>query len=816
MIRTNLLLAGDDGYNLTKSLRFRSSASASLSRTFSTPTNNIKYTWSGWVKRGNLSVEQGLFCQYTSATDSVELKFLSTGELKCYVAIPGSIDYSRQTVQVFRDPSAWYHIIFVYDSANATSDDRIIFYVNGIRVTNFTDPDGTIVQNCASAINISGRTHYLGYRGASTQYLDGYMAELNFIDGQALTPSSFGSTNALTGVWQPAKYTGTYGTNGFYLPFTNTTSTSTLGNDFSGNSNTWTVNNISLTTGSTYDSMNDVPTLTSATTANYCTLNPLNASSVGAANNANLQAYSTSGANTGAAGINGTIALPTTGLYYFEVTMSAVSNAGVAGIAKLGATQDTNFGAGAYANIYAYTNTSGVAYANNATAYTGSTLTTGDILGVAVDMTNGALYFAKNNTWQNSGVPTSGASKTGAISFTVTSDLLPTCYAWKNSGADALSANFGQRPFSYTAPTGFVALNTFNLPTSTIVKGNTVMDATIWSGDNTTPRSIVNAASFKPDFVWLKSRSNAYQHNLYDSVRGAGAAYALSSDQTAAEGGNSSTYGYLSAFNSTGFQVTQGSAGGGGAPNGNAYTNQTSTTYVGWQWQAGQGSTSSNTSGSITSTVSVNATAGFSVVTYTGTSSAVTVGHGLGVAPALIFVKGRGAVDNWGVYSSSFSAPANDYLVLNSTAAKGTVTNFWGGTATSSVFYFGAGFGSGNFVAYCWSEIAGFSKFGSYTGNGSTDGPFVYTGFRPKFVMIKRSDSTSDWFMWDTSRSPYNAVSVELYANASAAEASSGSNPDILSNGFKLRLSNPDRNASGGTYIYMAFAENPFKNALAR
>jgi len=150
-------------------------------------------------------------------------------------------------------------------------------------------------------------------------------------------------------------------------------------------------------------------------------------------------------------------------LYYFEVTMSAVSAAGLAGIAKLGATQDTNFGAGAYANIYAYTNTSGVAYANNATAYTGSTLTTGDILGVAVDMTNGALYFAKNNTWQNSGVPTSGASKTGAISFTVTNDLLPTCYVWKNSGADALSINFGQRPFTYTAPSGYVNLNTWNL-----------------------------------------------------------------------------------------------------------------------------------------------------------------------------------------------------------------------------------------------------------------------------------------------------------------------------------------------------------------
>jgi hypothetical protein len=295
----------------------------------------------------------------------------------------------------------------------------------------------------------------------SANYFDGYLAEVNFIDGQALTPSSFGSTNALTGVWQPAKYTGTYGTNGFYLPFTNTTSTSTLGNDFSGNSNTWTVNNISLTAGSTYDSMTDVPTLTSTTAANYCTLNPLDASTTAVASNGNLKVTNSSSANTGHSGIFCTQAFPTSGLFYYEIKVDSFSTASAGGFVLNGASKDTDFSVST--NLYVYATNSGVAYANGTTAYTGSTLTAGDILGVAVDTTNGALYFSKNNTWQNSGVPTSGASKTGAISFTVAYNILPACYVWKSGGGDALSANFGQQPFTYTAPSGFLPLNTFNL-----------------------------------------------------------------------------------------------------------------------------------------------------------------------------------------------------------------------------------------------------------------------------------------------------------------------------------------------------------------
>jgi len=361
------------------------------------------------------------------------------------------------------------------------------------------------------------------------------------------------------------------------------------------------------------------------------------------------------------------------------------------------------------------------------------------------------------------------------------------------------------------------------MPTPTIPAGNLFMNATIWTGDNTTPRSITNGVtgqSFQPDFVWIKSRSNAYQHNLYDSVRGAGAAFALSSDQTAAEGGNSNVYGFLSAFNSNGFAVTQGTAGGGGAPNGNAYTNQSGSTYVAWQWKAG-GAAVTNTAGTISSQVSANTTSGFSVVTYTGNAtSGATVGHGLGVAPSFIIAKNRNSgVTDWPTFHVSTGNDGG--CTLNETAAKATNSTWWNNTTpSSSVVTLGSGSqtnGSTNSqVLYCFAPIAGYSAFGSYTGNGSTDGPFVYLGFRPRFVMIKRTNSAEDWNIWDSSRSPFNLASVMLRPNTADADDGTVAGIDLLSNGFKWRNTWSGTNASGSTYIYMAFAENPFKYANAR
>jgi hypothetical protein len=332
------------------------------------------------------------------------------------------------------------------------------------------------------------------------------------------------------------------------------------------------------------------------------------------------------------------------------------------------------------------------------------------------------------------------------------------------------------------------------------------MDATTYTGNGTT-QVVTNQAQFKPDLVWIKSRSNVYEHVLDDSVRGAGKG--LFSNLTNAE--NASMGGFLS-FNSNGWSM-----------NGTiSDINLNGATFVGWQWQAGQGSTSSNTSGSITSTVSVNATAGFSIATFTGTGANATVGHGLGVAPKMVIVKNRTtAGDEWCVWHTSLTN-ATYYLYLNSTAAQAVDATFWNSTAPSSTVISLGSNGrtnrsSSNMVCYAWAEIAGFSKFGSYVGNGSADGPFVYLGFRPKFILARDiSVAGQEWTIYDTSRSVFNQVGNKLSPDLNAVESVWAGPYDILSNGFKLRTTDIRENRSGSTFIYAAFAEHPFKNSNAR
>jgi hypothetical protein len=320
------------------------------------------------------------------------------------------------------------------------------------------------------------------------------------------------------------------------------------------------------------------------------------------------------------------------------------------------------------------------------------------------------------------------------------------------------------------------------------------------NGGTQTITNTVNGISFQPDLVWQKRRDATGNNFLIDSVRGASAV--LISDSTSAE---SSSPNFLTSFNSNGWSL--GSA--------NFLNNST---VVGWQWKAGTTS-SSNTNGSITSTVSVGATQGFSVVTYTGNSTAgATVGHGLGVTPSMIIVKPRTTVDDWLVYHTSTGA--SQYLVLNSTAASGAATSYWG-TPNSTTFGLSGGGNnrSSGMVAYCFAAVKGFSAFGSYTGNGSADGPFVYCGFQPRWIMVKQSSAAGeDWLIQDTSRKPYNTstTGVSLAADTSGAEVNSSAQLwDVLSNGFKLRATGGGINSSGATYIYAAFASNPFSKALA-
>jgi hypothetical protein len=764
------------GYNLTRSLRLRSSATAYLSRTPASASNRKTWTWSGWVKRGSLS---------TSAANT----FLSAGynsapwfvaqfgtDQKIEISFSAGVSNGTITNAVFRDPSAWYHIVIAVDTTQATASNRLKLYVNNVEQT-FSSTNYPS-QNYDGQIN-NTTNHSIG--GYSGQYFDGYLTEVNFIDGQALTPSSFGETDTITGVWKPKAYSGTYGTNGFELQFTDNSAATAaaIGKDSSGNGNNWTPNNISVTAGATYDSMTDVPTLTSATAANFAVLNPLDFNS-GTVSNGNLQWAATAAVGNGCFSTFAFDIASTANKYYWEFTLS--SGDGVFGIVPLTTLPSNTSRTGSYSY---YTN--GSKYSGTSASAYGATFTAGDIIGVAVG--SGTITFYKNGTSQ------------GAAFTSLTGNFKPAI--WEVSGT--FVANFGQRPFAYTPPTGFVALNTFNLPTSTIVKGNTVMDATLYTGTGAS-LSVTNAASFKPDLVWVKGRSGATDHAWYDSVRGV--QKQLESNTTTAE--TTETTG-LTAFGSAGFTV--------GAL---AQMNTNTATYVGWQWQAGQGTNTTNTNGTITSTVSVNASAGFSVVTYTGTGANATVGHGLGVAPSWIVVKNRTTATStgWIVYHSSLGA--TKFLVLNSTAAEGTASTTFNNTApTSTVFSLGSNSdvnqSTNNIVAYCWTPIAGFSAFGSYTGNGNADGPMVYTGFRPKYLLVKSSSLGQNWTIYDTSRNPYNAANLLLYPMYSNAEdVGTGQEIDLLSNGFKIRNSNANENSNGATYIYITFAENPFKNALAR
>jgi hypothetical protein len=780
------LFTRPSGYTIAKSVRLRSSASAYLNRTPATASNRKTWTWSGWVKRGALGARQTMFAASLDGNNENWITFQTTDTLIFY-NFESSSQYSFETTQVFRDPSAWYHIVVALDTTQATSTNRAKIYINGLQVTSFitsTYPsqnfDGRINNNVNHAVGRSS--------SAFPNYFDGYLAEVNFIDGQALTPSSFGSTNALTGVWQPARYTGTYGTNGFYLNFSdnsNNTAT-TIGKDYSGNGNNWTPNNISVTAGSTYDSMTDVPTLTSATAANYCVLNPINATSASGTSlsNGNLQIN-----GIGSGNVNewlGTMGV-SSGKWYYEVVMG--ENNGVVGISQTG---NPNTYPGGDATSYGYS--TATKYNNGSSSSYGASLTAGDIVGIAYDLDAGTITFYKNGTSQ--GQAFSGLS---GIYF-------PAVRA--GSTGAAVSVNFGQRPFSYTPPTGFVALNTYNLPDSTIKNGANYMAATTYAGNGANGRSVTNG--FRPDFIWVKNRSSAQDNILGNSlILTSGEPTLLSSNSTSAEFANG-YIGNTSQWTSTSFTV-----------NGDSRTNASGSNYVAWTWLGGNtnGSGSSNTSGSITSTVSAGATQGFSVVTYTGNGSAgATFGHGLGVAPSFVIVKERSNANGWLCYH--ISTGNTGYLELDATLAFQTLSTVWNNTTpSSSVVTLGTvsnvNRNGGTFVAYCFAAVKGFSAFGSYTGNGSTDGPFVYTGFRPRFVLWKITNTTSSWVINDSARNTYNVEDAYLIPNNTNAEGTLAT-VDFLSNGFKLRTTDQSWNQSGSTYIYAAFAENPFKNSLAR
>ena len=784
---------------ISRSLRFNPADTAYLNRTLGT-SNRRTFTFSAWVKRSLLASTQCIFGNINfagggSTNQQFFLGFSSSDQLDLLHYNNGTSNGLTSSA-VYRDPSAWYHVVCAIDTTQATSSDRMKLYVNGSQITAFAsssyptqNTDTFINANLATAIGVQ-----VGTGIGNSYYLGGYLTEINFIDGQALTPSSFGRTSTTTGVWEPLAYTGTYGTNGFYVNFSDNSNTTaaTLGKDYSGNGNNWTPNNFSVTAGVGNDSLVDSPTAYGTDTGvggevrgNYCTLNPLQNGGL-TLSNGNLEGTSASGWFTTFATMG-----VSSGKWYWEGTCTSGGQA-LMGIATARATLASYVGVDTYGWCYYSSATDSYKINSGTTAVYGALYTTGDIISVALDLDAGTLVFYKNGVSQGTAYSSLSGEFFPAIS-TISNGI------WR--------MNFGQRAFAYTAPSGFKALVTTNLPTPTIgatstTQANDYFNAVLYTGNGSTQS--ITGVGFQPDWVWLKSRSNATDHELTDAVRGA--TKSLISNSTAAEATDTNG---LTAFNSDGFSLGT-----------DANYNGSARTFVSWNWNAG-GSNATNTSGTITSTVRANTTSGFSIVTYTGTGANATVGHGLGVAPDMVIVKNRtsGTTDVWCVYHSSLGA--TQVIILNRTDATTTASTAWNNTApTSSVFSIGTladvNRSTNTYVAYCFDAVAGYSAFGSYTGNGSADGPFVYTNFRPEFVMIKNATTAgTSWEMFDNARETSNLMDLELLANSNAAEGTY-TYGDFVSNGFKLRSTNNGVNQSSATLIYMAFAENPFKYALAR
>jgi hypothetical protein len=762
-------------YEIDGSLRFNDDDSEYLSRTPASAGNLQTWTWSCWVKRGNLGSDQILFQSFGPGGFGIEGYILinSSNQLDFSFDYNGGSRWRLTTTQLFRDTSAWYHIVVVADTPNDTDGDRLRLYVNGARVTSFGTANYPTV-NANGTLN-QAYSHAIGARTSSAQHFDGYLAEVNFIDGEELDPSSFGETKS--GVWVPKEYAGTYDTNGFYLKFDGNS------NDSSGEGNNWTAS-VTITDD---DYMADSPT------DNFATLNPLDKTAAVTLSNGNLQAL-LNGVNYFA---KSTIAI-SSGKWYWEVTASATAE-DMIGITKSDVATTGYFGS--QATSYGYYKTNGNKYNSaSGTAY-GASYTGGDIIGVALDLDAGTLIYYKNGVSQGTaftglsgsffaGVSTAGTGGTQVINF----------------------GQLGFTPIGDTPPTDYLALSTANLPEPEISPADDAspsdyFNTVLYTGNGDTQS--ITGVGFQPDWVWMKSRdegtSSYTGHNVVqDSVRGVGTNTALvpNEDYSEAVTGYSNA---LTAFDSDGFSLGDRNQ-----------VNFEDDAFVAWNWKAG-GTGVSNTAGSITSTVSANTTSGFSIVSYTGTGANATVGHGLDSAPEMVIVKVRSTSNNWPVYH--VATGNGNYTLLNTEAASAADGGgFWNGTTPSdSVVSLGSA-GAVNavtatFIAYCFHSVEGFSKFGSYEGGSDA---FVYTGFRPAMIICKNIDGTAKWGIKDNARSPYNPTRDSLYPDSSlAAYTGDLHDVDFLSNGFKLRNADAIWDGSA-TYIYMAFAENPFKYANAR
>ena len=883
--------AVEEPYVINQSLMFNEATDDSMGRTFSSGGNLEIWTYSTWFKRVNGGSIGNQLLGYTDGGGPWQQSTINVNQAGAVQIVDdkGGTGTNVATTRLLRDPASWYHIVVAFDTTQVTAANRLKIYVNGVQETSFSTANYPARYAQPYLNRAVLHTIALGNTYNCSQYL----AETHFIDGIVKTPSDFGKTNNATGQWIAKEYEGSYGTTGFYHRM----ASGAIGADSSSNSNTFSTTNLS-----------NANVLTDSPTNNFAVMDPI---FIGDDSNT----FSEGNLKITTATLNGGLCVatfaPTAGKYYAEfkvVNFGATANS-IIGVRDLGddplyvvsgwhnrnlTTQSAkNMGYYGY-NGELHVGPSGAVLSN------GASYTTNDVIGIAIDYDNSIVKWYKNNVLQH--------TKTSA-------DLENVTFAFSDSSGGSgftTECNFGQRAFAYTPPSGYVTLSTANLPAPAIALPEKHFNTALYAGNNAANRAITTG--MEPDLVWLKTRNAGNWHNLFDSVRGAGAV--MYSNANTAETTRSDS---LTGFSSTGFTVSQNAAyndlnasdhtyvswnwkAGGSAPTktyavkvvsdsgnkyrfddfaasaqtvdmqeggtytfdqsdssnsnhplrfsvtsngshggGSEYTTGVVTTgspgssgaktvitvaasaptlyyyctnHSGMGGQANTNSTrgSTNFTGSSKGIVSANVAAGFSIVSFTGTGAWQTLGHELGVIPEVVITKARSVQQDWYWVHTKVDGTL-DYMVLNTDVANanGSAT-----VPTSSVFQTQYAANQTN-IAYCFASKQGFSKIGTYLGNGRADGSMVHLGFTPAWVIIKRANVGGYWLMQDVVRDPINANNARLFGDLPDAELSHANyNIDFLSNGFKTRVNHTGMNTNASTYFYMAFAKAPFKYANAR
>jgi len=797
-----------DSGTIAKSIVSNRADNSQLNRTISSSSQRRIFTISLWCKlstpaSGTAGRHSFFTARQPSNSEICYFMIDDNGRLSFQSLNSGGSNVMTQmSNRTFEDTSKFYHFMVAVDTTQSTNTNKIKMYVDGDQITDFSYSNYDGGTNYDLPFGNDNSTMYVGEQNSSNYHLDGYMAEFNIVDGTAYTPSTFGLTDTSTGRWIPKSLAGiSYGTHGARFEFANSAG-QTIGDDTSGQGNDFTVSGFA-TTDVTTDSPTDL----------YPTLMDFQTSYPGTYSEGNLRIDGGTNSQTSVGRSTLTFDAEDSTGYYWEV--KNIENNGFGqnwnGYGMFGVDADNSTpssgnlkpASGSHVtyresgNIVVKLGASGTEF-DGGTAYfpkTGNNSSLpsgGDTIGIAVK--GGKVWFAKNGNWINPKQGHPGLDGTPAAN-NVTGRFRAVCMCYHSTSAQEI--NFGQRltlggtstsdysannggRFVYNPPVGFRAIKQDNLPETT--------------------RST-------PDFVWAKSRDNTESHVIYDTTRGV--QKMISPNNTTEEG--------------TQADGLQKFLKGGFATEDHERMNQSGISYANWSWIANGGTTSANTDGSgatQASTIQANQTAGFSIVTFSSSSSpsgTYKIAHGLGAAPQWIIGKNleNSGGYNWTVFHHKVASdPATDFLRLNTNASLSDNATVWGDTSpTSTVFTVGTGvplLANEKTIFYCWTGIPGFSKFGSYTGNGNSNGQFINVGFKPSWIMIKETGNSNNWPIWDNKRFPLNPTNNSLFADLNQADNGSSIDMDVLSNGFKCRTTNSQINRSGGSYIYMAFAEHPF------